>query len=94
LPYRITAPGHYCLASNLSTSANPAFTSAITIDADSVVLDLNQFTLDGSAAGTGSPPGCGLRRPLFYARAVRVAPLFTFPSHRSAVIADDRNNQS
>lgn len=54
LPYRITAPGHYCLAGNLSTSANPAFTSAITIDADSVVLDLNQFTLDGSAAGTGT----------------------------------------
>ncbi len=54
LPYRVTAPGHYCLARNLSTPANPAYTVAITIDADSVVLDLNQFTLDGSAVGSAT----------------------------------------
>src|SRR6266446_1690431 len=51
LPYRVTAPGHYCLARNLSTPANPAYTVAITIDADSVVLDLNQFTLYGAGGG-------------------------------------------
>lgn len=54
LPYTINVPGHYCLASNLSTSANPAYTSAITINADSVLLDLNQYTLDGSAAGSAT----------------------------------------
>ena len=54
LPYRITGPGHYCLARSLSTPANPAYTAAITIDADSVLLDLNQFTLDGSAVGSAT----------------------------------------
>ncbi len=54
LPYTIQAPGHYCLERDLSVPANPTFSSAITIDADSVVVDLNRFTLDGSALGAGT----------------------------------------
>ncbi len=54
LPYTISAPGHYCFNQDLSVPASPGFAAAITIDADSVVLDLNQFTLDGSALGPGA----------------------------------------
>lgn len=54
LPYTISAPGHYCFNQDLSVPSNPTFTIAITIDADSVVLDLNRFTLDGSAVGSGT----------------------------------------
>ncbi len=53
LPFTITTPGHYCFHRNLSTALNSAL-AAITIDADFVWLDLNNFTLDGTAAGTGS----------------------------------------
>ena len=51
LPFQITAPGKYCLNSNLSTSTSG---SAITIAADSVVLDLNGFNISGAPAGPGS----------------------------------------
>jgi hypothetical protein len=54
LPMRITRSGHYCLHRDLRTSLNSAPFAAITIDADSVWLDLNNFTLDGSAAGTAT----------------------------------------
>jgi hypothetical protein len=52
VPYTITKPGHYCLRSNLVTTMTQG--TAITIDSDSVWLDLNNFILDGSAAGKGT----------------------------------------
>jgi len=52
VPFQITAPGHYCLARNIITSI--ASGNAITINASSVWLDLNNFTLDGTPAGTAT----------------------------------------
>jgi chitinase len=52
LPYTITVSGSYCVQQNLETSLTDG--SAITIEADSVVLDLQGFTLDGSGGGAGS----------------------------------------
>lgn len=52
VPYTITRPGHYCLRNNLSTAMSTG--TAITIESDSVWLDLNNFILDGSAAGSAT----------------------------------------
>jgi hypothetical protein len=52
LPTTITAPGYYCLTSDLATNMTSG--AAITINTDDVVLDLNGFKLDGLAAGTGT----------------------------------------
>lgn len=52
VPYTISAPGHYCLGGDLRTAMSAG--NAITVSADDVVLDLNGFTLDGTAAGTGT----------------------------------------
>jgi hypothetical protein len=52
VPYTITRPGHYCLAGNLSTAMTTG--AAISIRSDSVWLDLNNFILDGSAAGVAT----------------------------------------
>ena len=52
LPAVISQPGIYCLAGNLSTSQVTG--SAIEIQANSVVLDLNGFKLAGRAAGVGT----------------------------------------
>jgi hypothetical protein len=52
VPYTISAPGHYCLRRNLRTAVTSG--NAITIASDSVWLDLNNFTLDGSAAGAST----------------------------------------
>ena len=52
VPYVISAPGPYCLASNLSYAATGSV--AIRIDADGVELDLGGFLLDGRAAGGGT----------------------------------------
>ena len=52
LPYIITAPGIYCLQSDLSTDI--ATGAAIEVAADDVVLDLNRHALDGSAAGAST----------------------------------------
>lgn len=52
LPATIARSGVYCLVDNLATAA--ATGTAITINADDVVLDLNGWTLDGSAAGLGT----------------------------------------
>jgi parallel beta-helix repeat protein len=52
LPYTITVQGHYCFNRNLSTGITTG--NAITINADYVVLDLNNFKLGGGAAGPGS----------------------------------------
>jgi hypothetical protein len=49
LPYTITTQGHYCFNTNLSTAITTG--AAITINADHVVLDLNNFKLGGGAAG-------------------------------------------
>jgi nitrous oxidase accessory protein NosD len=49
VPMTIRAPGVYCLLRNLSTRIVTG--TAITIDADDVVLDLNGRVLDGSGAG-------------------------------------------
>ena len=50
VPYTISVPGHYCLRSNLNTAIPSG--AAITINASFVWLDLNNFTLSGSGAGT------------------------------------------
>ena len=52
VPFTISAPGHYCFATHVRTRINTG--NAITIEADDVLLDLNGFTLDGTAAGTGT----------------------------------------
>ena len=52
VPSTISRPGVYCLARDFATAA-PSGT-AITINANDVVLDLNGHTLDGSAAGLGT----------------------------------------
>lgn len=52
LPHTISTPGIYCLTGSLSTAM--AAGTAITINADDVVLDLNGHTLDGSSVGAGT----------------------------------------
>jgi hypothetical protein len=52
LPYTITTQGHYCFDRNLSTSMTSG--SAITINVDFVLLDLNNFKLGGGGAGLGT----------------------------------------
>ena len=52
LPFTITTQAHYCFDRNLSTAITAG--AAITINADFVLLDLNNFKLSGSAAGTGT----------------------------------------
>ena len=49
LPYTISMQGHYCFNRNLSTGITSG--TAIAINADFVVLDLNNFKLGGGAAG-------------------------------------------
>ena len=49
LPYTISVQGHYCFDRNLATAITTG--SAITINADFVVLDLNNFKLGGGSAG-------------------------------------------
>jgi hypothetical protein len=52
VPFTILIPGHYCFAEDVRTSISTG--NAITIAADDVLLDLNGFTLDGTAAGPGT----------------------------------------
>lgn len=52
VPFTISAPGHYCFAANIGTQISTG--NAITIHADYVLLDLNGFTMDGTAAGAGT----------------------------------------
>src|SRR5262245_47728812 len=52
LPAVITVQGIYCLTGNLNTAITSG--TAITIDANNVVLDLNGFKLGGLAAGPGT----------------------------------------
>jgi hypothetical protein len=52
LPYTITQQGHYCFNRNLSTAI--AGGAAITVNANFVVLDLNNFKLGGGSAGLGT----------------------------------------
>ncbi len=49
VPFTILTPGHYCVIRNLNFAASEG--AAITIRSNSVLLDLNGFVLDGSAAG-------------------------------------------
>jgi hypothetical protein len=49
VPYTITAPGVYCLTQKIST--NLATGAAITVSANNVVLDLNDFAIGNLAAG-------------------------------------------
>lgn len=48
LPYTISLPGHYCLTRNIATPAG----TAITIQADHVVLDLLGFEIRSTAPAT------------------------------------------
>jgi hypothetical protein len=52
VPYFANTPGIYCLKSSLSFTGSAG--SAIEIQSDDVVLDLNGHLLDGSAAGAGT----------------------------------------
>jgi hypothetical protein len=52
VPFTISRPGNYCLVRSLSTAIVSG--AAVTIAASDVVLDLQGFTLDGSAAGDGT----------------------------------------
>jgi hypothetical protein len=52
VPFFINTPGIYCLKMSLSLAS--AASTGIEIQADDVVLDLNGFVLDGSAAGAGT----------------------------------------
>jgi len=49
IPYTISAPGVYCVTQKIST--NLATGAAITINANNVVLDLNNFAIGNLAAG-------------------------------------------
>jgi hypothetical protein len=51
-PYKITAQGVYCLQADISFAAVSG--AAITIDANNVVLDLNDHKIGGGPAGTGT----------------------------------------
>ena len=55
LPAVITHPGVYCFTGDLITSMPSG--SAIDIQANNVVLDLNGFKLGGLGAGTGTTAG-------------------------------------
>ena len=52
LPYIISTQGVYCLTGHLSTGITTG--SAITIDTNNVVLDLNGFKIGGQSAGLGT----------------------------------------
>src|SRR5713226_3625131 len=58
VPYTITTQGHYCLDRNITTTFNDPrpLAAAITIDSDFVVLDFNNFKLEG-------PPFSGDQQP-------------------------------
>jgi len=52
LPYLISNSGVYCLTGDLSTAITDG--AAIGIGANNVTIDMNGWTLDGLAAGTGT----------------------------------------
>jgi hypothetical protein len=52
IPISISAPGHYCLTSSLSTTQTSG--AAISVSAPDVWIDLQGFTLDGTSAGTAA----------------------------------------
>jgi hypothetical protein len=52
VPYTITAPGVYCLTQKISS--NLASGAAITINANNVVLDMNDFAIGNLAAGSAT----------------------------------------
>ena len=52
LPSMITAPGVYCLTSDLATNVTSG--NAIEITTDNVVINLNGHTIDGQTAGLGT----------------------------------------
>jgi hypothetical protein len=51
-PYTISTPGHYCLANAIATTITSG--AAITIDANSVVLDLKGYRFAGGSVGVGT----------------------------------------
>ena len=55
VPYKITAPGVYCLTGNLSLGRVTG--RAILINADDVVLDLNGWTLEGTGGSATETVG-------------------------------------
>jgi len=52
LPYTISTPGIYCLNANLETDMTTG--TAITINVNNVVIDLNSRKLGGGSAGAGT----------------------------------------
>jgi hypothetical protein len=50
--YTISTQGHYCLGNDIATAATTG--AAITINANSVVLDLQGYKIGGQAAGAGT----------------------------------------
>lgn len=55
LPYTISTPGNYCLTADLTTAITSG--NAITIEANSVVLDLRGHKLAGSAGSSSNANG-------------------------------------
>src|ERR1700682_4504928 len=55
-PYRITQPGSYKLSGNLQ--AKDQNTDVIEISSDNVTIDLNGFSITGTAVCSGSPLSC------------------------------------
>jgi len=58
-PVVLSAPGSYRLTSNLDLGASPAGTTAISIAAQDVYLDLAGFSIRGPLTCTTSPPPAG-----------------------------------
>lgn len=59
VPFAISTPGSYFLTQNVSGPAN-TFENGITISANDVTLDLNGFSVDGTAADGSQASGFGV----------------------------------
>jgi len=80
VPLTISAPGSYCLTGDLVSSG-----TAITIQADNVVLDLNGHTLTGSGGGTTYGVYSNMHRGLRIRNG-------TLRGYSNPIYIDDRNS--
>jgi len=81
VPLTISASGSYCLTGNLASSSG----TAITIQADNVVLDLNGHTLSGPGGSSSIGIASNLRRGLRIHNG-------TLRGFTNAVFIDDHNS--
>ena len=102
VPYTITSPGVYCLTEKIST--NLASGAAITVNANNVVLDLNNFAIGNLAAlpSTGAKGveatdrqnvlvRNGILRGFWCAVALHDGPLATSSGHTVTGITSDHS---